>query len=120
MAIVVRFLFHSLTLIIVQVRRFALMWTGMVFVRGNGVQQVLLYPNPVSGDLFIKFDHTPEVIKVRVYSMLGVLAADYSFTDVNMARISIPLLGVTSGQLLFVRIEADGIDMGMRKVMVAK
>ncbi len=77
-----------------------------------------LYPNPTSGELFIRMDTAPKQTIVKIYDALGQLLITSEFSDVRVSRISLPSLGISGNQLLFVTVEADGKIFDMKHVML--
>ncbi len=77
-----------------------------------------LYPNPTSGELFIRLDAAPKQATVKIYDAIGQLLATSQFSEVRVSRISLSSFGVTGSQLVFVTVEADGKIFDMRHVMV--
>jgi hypothetical protein len=86
---------------------------------GNGaVQEFIVFPNPTSGDLFVQTDAIAGIMKVRIYNTIGIMVGSFEYKDVKAARIPLTTLGISGNQLLFVSVQADGIDIGMKRVML--
>lgn len=81
-------------------------------------EDVTIYPNPTSGDVFIRWDKAPHLASVNVYNALGKLIGSYTFTEVSVARLSLGSLGISGNQLLFISIKADGELQNMKHVMM--
>jgi hypothetical protein len=77
-----------------------------------------VFPNPTSGELFVKWDHTPEQSRVLIYNALGALLGTYEMQDVRLGRIMLSDYGIHGGQLLFLSLEADQQQIDVRPVFV--
>jgi hypothetical protein len=82
------------------------------------VNQVVVYPNPTSGELFVQLDQVPERMTVKIFNALGVLAGTFTYDDVKVARIPLESTGLSGNQLLFISVQADGREIGMKRVMM--
>ena len=85
---------------------------------GDLSDSVTLYPNPTAGDLFFKWNNAPANSTIRFYNSLGELLGTSTFSEVNVGRVSLSSLGISGSQLLFVAIQGDGQDYGMKRVML--
>jgi len=80
--------------------------------------QVLVYPNPTSGDLFVQLDQIPEVMTVKIFNALGVMIGTITYENVKVARIPLETMGISGRQLIFISVQADGLDVGMKRIMM--
>ena len=85
---------------------------------GDPGDMVTVYPNPTSGDLFFRWDNAPSQATIRFYNALGEFLGASRFSEVNVGRVSLSSMGLTGNQLLFIAIQADGKDYGMKRVMM--
>jgi hypothetical protein len=86
---------------------------------GDGkVGEVLLYPNPTSGDLFVRWEVAPVKATIKIYNALGETLGSISISDVKVVRIPLASWGISGSQLLFVSIQADAHKYSMRHVMM--
>ena len=85
----------------------------------GGTNNILIYPNPASGEFFVRWDKVSEETEIHVYNTIGVLLGTFNYSEVKLARITTESLGITGGeQMLFVNVKVDGEDVGVRSVMV--
>jgi hypothetical protein len=84
----------------------------------NHAQEFTVYPNPTSGDLFVQTNEISGTLKIRIYNTIGVLVSTFDYNDVKAARIPLTSIGIVGNQLLLIAVQADGMDIGMKRVML--
>jgi hypothetical protein len=55
---------------------------------------------------------------VKIFNALGVMVGTFTYDDVKVARIPLEAAGITGNQLLFISVQADGREAGMKRVML--
>jgi hypothetical protein len=84
---------------------------------GSG-RDFVLYPNPAVNKLTISFEEPlTQETDIRIYDMRGVVISSYK-TGSGISEFTIDDLGMKGG-IYLVRITADGIDLGFRKLVVS-
>ncbi len=81
---------------------------------------VQIYPNPTSEELFVKLNKAPESGTVKLYNTLGLCLGTVKITDLNTSLIRLSDYGIWDSQILFVAVEADGVDLGIQAVTVIR
>jgi hypothetical protein len=84
----------------------------------TGRDDMRVYPNPATEDVYINWQHIVEKAEIRVYTSLGIVLQTNSVENTSNAKINIPSLGVSGNQLLFLSVKADGKDYGVQRVMI--
>jgi hypothetical protein len=77
-----------------------------------------IYPNPTTGELFVRWNHAPEQARVLIYDALGSLLGSYEMQDVILGRITLSDYGIHGGQLLFLALEVNHQQFDVRPVFV--
>lgn len=81
-------------------------------------QDILVYPNPASSDLFVRLGEGHQSARIRIYNALGVTMGDFQVGREALWQWVLPATGV-SGQWIYVSVQKDGQSPVVFPVMVA-
>jgi hypothetical protein len=70
------------------------------------IADVLVYPNPTSGDLYLQFREAPEQAIVRLYNMQGMFLGQYQMSGSTAMMLDLRTLGLHN-QTLIVTVQQD-------------
>jgi hypothetical protein len=82
--------------------------------------EVQVYPNPTTGEFFVRWEKAPASATIRIYNALGEFLGSQSVSEVNVARVSLASLGIVGNQVLFVSIKEDGAEDQLRTVILTE
>jgi hypothetical protein len=93
--------------------------SGLIGNDGSGqAREFSTYPNPTSGDLFVQTDAVSALLKIKIYNAIGIMVGSFEYNDVKAAMIPLNTLGISGNQLILIAVQADGKDLGMKRVML--
>ena len=79
-----------------------------------------VYPNPTSGELFVKWDRAPAHARVLIYNSLGSLLGVFQMEEVLLGRIVLKDYGISGSQLLFLSLEVNDQEFDVRPVILTE